>query len=73
VTSRRVIYKRGFIWRQTAEMNMDKVETIDVYQTVPGRVLNYGSIHVKGTGANEGVLVRQIAAPIELRNAIIAK
>jgi uncharacterized membrane protein YdbT with pleckstrin-like domain len=73
VTNRRVIYKRGFVWRQTAEMNMDKVETVDVYQTVLGRVLNYGSIHVKGTGANEGVSVRQIAAPIELRNAIIAK
>jgi Zn-dependent protease with chaperone function len=25
VTNQRAIYKRGFIWRRTAEMNMDKV------------------------------------------------
>jgi uncharacterized membrane protein YdbT with pleckstrin-like domain len=72
VTNKRVIYKRGFIWRQTAEMNMDKVEAVDVTQSIPGRLLDYGTIHVKGTGAGIEHLHR-IASPIELRNAIIAK
>ena len=73
ITDRRVIYKRGFIWRITAEMNMDKVETVDVGQSILGRLLDYGMIHVRGTGSGEGITVKRIAEPIALRNAITAK
>jgi uncharacterized membrane protein YdbT with pleckstrin-like domain len=72
VTNRRVIYKRGFINRHTAEMNMDKVESVAVDQSVLGRMLGYGSIHVLGTGQGIEYLHR-IGNPIALRNAIIAK
>lgn len=72
VTNKRVIYKRGFIYRQTAEMNMDKVESVDVGQSILGRLLDYGTIHVNGTGQGIEHLHR-IASPIALRNAIIAK
>jgi uncharacterized membrane protein YdbT with pleckstrin-like domain len=72
VTDKRVIYKRGFINRHTAEMNMDKVESVDVDQSVLGRMLDYGSIHVMGTG--QGIEhLHYIAQPLALRNAIIAK
>jgi uncharacterized membrane protein YdbT with pleckstrin-like domain len=71
VTSRRVIYKRGFIKRYTAEMNMDKVESVVVTQSILGRVLGYGTIHVRGTG--EGIEhLHDIRAPLALRNCIIA-
>jgi uncharacterized membrane protein YdbT with pleckstrin-like domain len=73
VTNRRVISKRGFIWRETEEMNMDKVETVDIDQTIPGRILDYGSIRITGTGGTNNIEVRRIAAPFKLRNAIIAK
>ena len=49
VTNRRVIYKRGFINRHTEEMNMDKVASVDVDQSILGRLLDYGSVHVIGT------------------------
>ena len=72
VTDRRVIYKCGFIKRHTVEMNMDKIESVDVDQSILGRLLNYGTIHVLGTG--EGIeSLRRIAAPLALRNAITAK
>jgi Predicted membrane protein len=72
VTDRRVIYKCGFISRHTVEMNMDKIESVDVDQSLLGRLLNYGTIHVLGTG--EGIeSLRRIAAPLALRNAITAK
>ena len=72
VTDRRVIYKCGFISRHTAEINMDKIESVDVDQSLLGRMLNYGTIHVLGTG--EGIeSLRHIAAPLALRNAITAK
>src|SRR5215470_17635715 len=48
VTDRRIVYKRGFIRRHTVEMNMDKVESVDVDQSILGRMLNYGDITIRG-------------------------
>lgn len=72
VTDRRVIFKTGFIRRRTVEMNMDKVETVDVDQPVFGRLLGYGTIHVRGTGSGIEHLHR-VADPLALRSAITAK
>jgi hypothetical protein len=72
VTDRRVIVKTGLIRRHTAEMNMDKVESVTVYQSVLGRLLDYGSVHVRGTGEGLGHL-DYISSPILLRNTITAK
>jgi len=72
VTDRRVIYKRGFIRRRTIEMNMDKVESVDVNQSIPGRILDYGTIIVRGTGAGIEPLT-SIDSPIEFRNSVTAK
>ena len=72
VTDKRVIYKRGFINRHTVETNMDKVATVDVDQSILGRLLNYGTVTVKGTGLTFEPL-RNVKSPIELRNSIIAK
>jgi ATP:cob(I)alamin adenosyltransferase len=70
VTNLRVIQKRGFIRRVTGEMNMDKVESVIVDQSIPGRILDYGSIVVRGTGSGiEGL--HYIARPIALRSAIV--
>lgn len=72
ITNLRVIYKRGFIKRHTAEINMDKIESVIVTQSILGRMLNYGSIHVRGTGVGMEHLHR-MRAPIELRNCITAR
>ena len=50
VTNKRVVIKVGFINRKTLEMVLTKVETIRVDQSILGRVLNYGTIVVTGTG-----------------------
>jgi len=71
VTDRRIIYKTGFIYRETSEMNMDKVESVDVNQSIPGRIFDYGDVSVVGTGSTWETL-RTIARPIELRNHITA-
>ena len=72
VTNHRVIYKRGFLRRYTVEMNMDKVETVDVVQSILGRLLGYGTIRVRGTG--QGIEnLNHVADPVGLRNAITAR
>lgn len=74
VTNKRIIYKRGFITRHTAEMNMDKVATVDVDQSILGRLFDYGSIRIVGAGGSTGIeRLDCIGAPIALRNAIDAK
>ena len=69
VTNRRVIYKKGLIRRQTNEMNMDKVESVKVEQSVLGRIFDYGTVTILGTGEGFETL-RTIASPIKLRNCI---
>ena len=72
VTTKRVIQKRGLIWRKTAEMNMDKVESVLVDQSLFGRLLNYGTIVVRGTGSGiEGL--RFIADPLALRSTMVVR
>ena len=71
VTDRRVVLKRGFIRRHTVEMNMQKVESVDVDQTQLGRLFNYGTVTIKGTGSTLESL-RMIDHPLKLRSAITA-
>jgi len=71
VTDRRVVLKRGFIRRHTIEMNMQKVESVDVDQTQLGRLFNYGTVTIKGTGSTLESF-RLIDHPLKLRSAITA-
>ena len=71
VTDPRVILKRGFIRRHTVEMNMQKVESVDVDQSQLGRLFNYGSVTIRGTGTTLERLAR-IDQPLKLRSAITA-
>jgi uncharacterized membrane protein YdbT with pleckstrin-like domain len=50
ITNRRVIIKVGLIARNTLEMNLSKIESVNVNQTIIARILGYGSITIIGTG-----------------------
>jgi len=71
VTDRRIIYKRGFIRRHTIEMHLDKVESIDVDQSILGRIFNYGDLLIRGVGIGIEPL-KNIGSPIEFRNHVTA-
>jgi uncharacterized membrane protein YdbT with pleckstrin-like domain len=72
VTNFRVVHKTGFIKRQTFEMSVDKVESVDVDQSILGRILNYGDVTVLGVGEG-GKTLDTIASPLSFRNAITAR
>jgi uncharacterized membrane protein YdbT with pleckstrin-like domain len=66
------VHKAGFIRRRTFEMNLDKVESVDVDQSIPGRLLGYGDVTIRGVG--EGFeTIRMIASPLQFRNHITAR
>jgi uncharacterized membrane protein YdbT with pleckstrin-like domain len=71
VTDHRVIYKTGLLSRHTLEMNRSKVESVDVNQTILGRILGYGTIIVRGTGGSLEPM-RRIADPLTFRSHITA-
>lgn len=71
VTDRRVIFKRGLLSWHTVEMNVSKIETVDVEQGLAGRIWGYGTLLIRGTGAGFEPLVG-VGAPLRIRNAIIA-
>jgi uncharacterized membrane protein YdbT with pleckstrin-like domain len=70
VTSKRVIVKTGFIRRSTVEININKVESIQVDQEVLGRMFNFGTLIIGGAG-NPQAPVAGISAPMEFRRAFI--
>ena len=69
LTDRRIITKRGLVSRDTVEMNLNKVESLHVDQTLLGRILGYGDVTVVGTGSSLEPLLG-IAGPIELRKKL---
>lgn len=69
VTSHRVIFKRGFLSRHTVEMNRGKIESVDVDQSLLGRLFGYGTIVVRGTGGGIEPLA-DIEEPLLLRSRI---
>ena len=71
VTDHRVIAKFGFVRRSTIELNLAKVESIRVEQTVLGRMFGYGSVLVTGTGSTLEP-IPYIADPIKFRQAVQA-
>ena len=69
VTNKRVVIKVGFVRRRTLELLLRHVEAISVDQSVTGRILDFGSLTLTGTG---GVteLFHKVRSPLEFRRRI---
>jgi uncharacterized membrane protein YdbT with pleckstrin-like domain len=72
VTNLRVVHKTGFIKRRTFEMALDKVESVDVNQSILGRIMNYGDVTIMGVGDGRETITT-IASPLAFRNSITAR
>ncbi len=70
VTTKRVIVKHGFIRRSTIEINISKVESIQVNQSLLGRMLDFGTLVIAGTGASHAP-IDGIAEPLAFRRAFV--
>jgi uncharacterized membrane protein YdbT with pleckstrin-like domain len=72
VTNMRVVHKTGFIKRRTFEISLDKVESVDVNQSIPGRLFDYGDVTILGVGEGRET-IRTIASPLKFRTYITAR
>ena len=71
VTTKRVILKTGVISRSTFELNLQKVESVQVDQNILGRIFNYGSVTVLGTG-RASRKINYILDPLSFRAKALA-
>jgi uncharacterized membrane protein YdbT with pleckstrin-like domain len=72
VTNFRVVHKTGFINRQTKEMSLDKVASVNVDQTIMGRLFDYGDVTLHSVG-DTSEKITTIASPLQFRNFITAR
>ena len=66
ITNMRVIIKKGWISRYTFEMNLNKIETVNVDQSFWGRIFGFGTITIVGTGGTREE-AQNISKPLEFR------
>jgi uncharacterized membrane protein YdbT with pleckstrin-like domain len=69
VTDTRLVYKRGLVARAVGEINIDRIEGVNVLQGILGRIFGYGRVMVRGMGVGE-VILPPIAQPIRFKKAI---
>ncbi|HEX5123982.1 MAG TPA: PH domain-containing protein [Rhodanobacteraceae bacterium] len=69
VTNRRVVRKTGIVSRQTEELRLASIETIDLRQTAWGRMLGYGDVVLTGRGESAMIFSR-LKDPLEAKRAI---
>ena len=69
VTSKRVIIKVGLVQRRTLELLIRQVEAISVDQSLTGRIFNFGTITLSGTGGVRETF-HNISNPLEFRRSI---
>jgi len=69
-TNKRVIAKFGFIRRQTIELQINKIESIQVDQGIVGRIFDYGTLIISGAG-NPQAPIPGISQPMQFRQAFM--
>ena len=69
VTNKRVTVKVGLMSRSTEEMMLTRIESIMVDQSLMGRMMNYGTITLRGVGGTPDPF-SNIAHPLEFRRQV---
>ena len=69
ITNLRVVAKSGLVSRNIEEMSLKSIESINVKQSILGRILNYGSISITGRG-NALIVFKDVDSPVEIRKKI---
>lgn len=69
VTNRRVVRKTGIVSRETAELRLASIETIDLRQSAWGRLFGFGNVVLTGRGES-AMIFAQLADPIAAKRMI---
>ena len=72
LTHHRVIYQTGILAKSSMDSRLDKINNIELRQTLWGRLLGYGDVEID-TASDTGVCrFADVANPLEFKRAILA-
>ena len=69
VTTKKGVKKEGIISRNTEELHLSKVETVEIKQGILGRILGYGNIQLTGTGSSN-LIFKTVSSPMKVKRNI---
>ena len=69
LTNIRFIQKTGWIVRHTEEIRVDRMEEVNLNQSLLGRILDYGDIKISGVGTGE-IKLKMIDSPIDFQKKL---
>lgn len=69
VTTDRFVKKTGLVSITSEEVSLDKIEEVNVSESILGRIFGYGNVDVHGTGAG-AIHVTMVNDPVRLRREI---
>lgn len=68
ITTRRIVLKTGWLSRDSLELFLNKIEAVYVDQSILGRIFDYGTIRIVGTGGTQDTFF-YIPRPMLFRKA----
>ncbi len=72
LTNRRMIQQVGILAKRSMDAPLDKVNNVEHWQTVWGRMLGYGDVEIDTASEHGSTRFRSISKPLVLKNAIVA-
>ncbi len=69
IKKKQLILRTGLIVRQTVDIPLTRIESIDIRQTILGSLLQYGSLVIVGTGGSRQY-IHNLAKPLTCRRYI---
>jgi len=69
ITTIRIEYTSGIIWRLGEEMCLEDIQTVDATQSLIGRIFNFGDVVVE-SAANNVIILKNVHNPDNLAHQI---
>ncbi|MBA4697194.1 MAG: PH domain-containing protein [Legionella sp.] len=69
IKPRKISLRTGIFVREIVDISMDKIESIDIRQSILGSILQYGSLVITGTGGSHR-MIHYLKNPLTCRRYI---
>ena len=69
LTDNRFIQKTGWILQNTEDIRIDRMEEVNLNQSILGRIFDYGDLRISGMGAGS-IQLNMIDSPIEFQKSL---
>jgi uncharacterized membrane protein YdbT with pleckstrin-like domain len=71
LTNRRMIQQTGIFNKRSMDAPLDKVNNVEHWQTLWGRLLGYGDVEIDTASEHGATRFHDISRPLEFKNAIV--